>query len=320
MKKILLLITAFTCIYNVNAQTYYSLTGLSYTQDFNTMDTVTSSPSTNLPLGWSLFERGTGAAADQKYVAGYGASNAGNAYSFGVAADSDRALGSIASGSNQPHFGMAIINNTTSDINAITIAYKGEQWRLGDTLAVADSLVFEYSTLVWGMNDTVNTWTQEWGLMFNSPVVTAAAATPLVGNVAPNFTNKTGTFSVTVPVGDTIYLRWRDINITGADDGLSVDDLSINFSFSTKIKNTQNDIITTQGNLNTQLQIGINAQYDENAAIEIVNLNGQKVYSSIQKINVGTNRITLSQPQLPAGVYILRLKSNHLQGTIKISK
>jgi len=66
-------------------------------QDFDTLSNSTS-PSTVLPTGWYLAEIGTGGAADGKYVVETGSSNAGGAYSFGAASATDRALGSVGSG------------------------------------------------------------------------------------------------------------------------------------------------------------------------------------------------------------------------------
>jgi hypothetical protein len=72
-------------------------------QNFDTLSNSTS-PSNVLPTGWYLTEIGTGAAADGSYVVGTGSSNAGGAYSFGAAASTDRALGSVGSGSVTPIF------------------------------------------------------------------------------------------------------------------------------------------------------------------------------------------------------------------------
>ena len=71
------------------------------TQNFNTLSNSTT-PSNALPTGWYLTETGTGAAADGSYVVGTGSSNAGGAYSFGAALATDRALGSLGSGTVTP--------------------------------------------------------------------------------------------------------------------------------------------------------------------------------------------------------------------------
>ena len=94
-----------------NAQTPYSLTTTSYTQNFNTLDT-TNVPSTNLPAGWSIFESGTSSSVGNNYKGSIGNSNAGDTYSFGSAGNADRALGSVASGTNHERYGVAFTNNT----------------------------------------------------------------------------------------------------------------------------------------------------------------------------------------------------------------
>ena len=86
-----------------------------YTQDF---DTLTSS-GTNNPwtdnltlLGW-YSNRTT-------YSAGTGSSNAGALYSFGSTSSSERALGSVASGSTGTiYYGVRLTNNTSDPIVSI---------------------------------------------------------------------------------------------------------------------------------------------------------------------------------------------------------
>jgi hypothetical protein len=106
-------------------------------QNFNTLSN-SASPSNTLPTGWYLTEVGTGAAADGLYVVGIGSSNAGGAYSFGATSATDRALGSLGSGSVTPiHYGAQFTNNTGSVISSFTISYGGEVWRRGTATAAA---------------------------------------------------------------------------------------------------------------------------------------------------------------------------------------
>lgn len=94
-------------------------------QDFNTLSNSTS-PSNVLPSGWYLTEMGTGAAADGRYVVGDGSSNSGGAFSFGAVSSTERALGSLGSGSVTPiYYGAKFVNNSTGPITAITISYNG---------------------------------------------------------------------------------------------------------------------------------------------------------------------------------------------------
>lgn len=183
MKKIILALLAITTVGIAHAQTPVSITGTTYTQNFNSLDT-TSTPSSNLPAGWSIYEKGTSTAVDQKYKAGTGSSNAGDTYSYGLSGN-DRALGSLSSSTNKPRYGVGFTNNTGSTITSLAISYTGEQWRSGDVAAVPDSLILEYSTTATAINDTLSSWSQNYALMFNS-VITNLSNTALDGNLPAN--------------------------------------------------------------------------------------------------------------------------------------
>lgn len=227
MKKIFITITALLSFVVANAQV--NLTTMSYTQNFNTLDT-TVTPSTNFPTGWSTFEYGTSANADQMYSGGNGASNTGNTYSFGATSAIERALGSVSSGTNRMKWGVAITNNTGSTITSFVINFTGEQWRLGHATAATDSLVFEYSTAATGISDTTSPWFTNNSLVFTS-LITSGTTGTIDGNLPANQSAKSATVNITIPVGATIYLRWSDVKISGpGNDGLAIDDLSITFS------------------------------------------------------------------------------------------
>ncbi|MEZ5055075.1 MAG: hypothetical protein R2807_10010 [Chitinophagales bacterium] len=62
-------------------------------------------------------------------------------FSYGSTLDTDRALGSLGSGSVS--YGMKFINNTGGHITAITVSYTAENWRLGQKPAKRlDSTLF----------------------------------------------------------------------------------------------------------------------------------------------------------------------------------
>lgn len=230
MRKLLLSLSAVVGILSATyAQTPVSITGTTYTQNFNTLDT-TSAASTNLPAGWSLFEKGSGAAADQKYKGNTGTSNTGDTYSYGLAADADRALGSIASSSNTPHYGVKFANNSANSFTSMNVQFYVEQWRYAaDTIPVPDSLMLEYSLNATGINDTTASWFTS-SIVATSPLnAVNATATTVNGNLAANRTLVSGTINITVPIGSNVCIRWRDINIVGSDDGLGIDDLNITF-------------------------------------------------------------------------------------------
>ncbi len=235
MKKISLLLCTLAIGFAAQAQISVTGSTLTYTQDFNSLDTLSGTSSSALPAGWSIFEYGTSANVNQQYKGSNGGSNAGDTYSFGLS--SDRALGSLASGTLASHYGAKFINNTGVPINGFTLTYKGEQWRFGGPTSPAtsrpntDSLRFLYSTTATDVSDTTSAgYTESTALMLNSPNFSGAAALALDGNAAGNFTTKTGAVSVTIPVGGSLVIKWIDKNIQGNDDGLSIDDINIVFT------------------------------------------------------------------------------------------
>src|SRR6266540_3973637 len=111
-----------------------------YTQNFDTL--ASTGTSSVVPVGWKFAESSTN--ANTTYTAGTGSGNAGDTYSFGVSASTERAFGGLQSGSLVPIIGANFTNSIGSTITALAITYTGEQWRLG-TLARTDRLDFQYS-------------------------------------------------------------------------------------------------------------------------------------------------------------------------------
>lgn len=195
-----------------------------YSQDFASL--ASSGTSSVLPTGWLFSEAGTN--ANLVYTAGTGSGTAGDTYSFGSAASTERAFGGLQSGSLIPTIGAAFTNNTGATITSLTITYTGEQWRLGSA-GRQDRIDFQYSTNATSL--TTGTWTDENLLDFSSPFTTTAGV--LDGNAAANrTTNITSTITVNITSGSTFYIRWTDFNASGADDGLSVDDFQLQFTTS----------------------------------------------------------------------------------------
>ena len=202
-------------------------------QDFDTLSNSTS-PSGALPAGWYLTELGTGAAADGKYVVGTGSSNAGGAYSFGAAASTDRALGSVGSGSVATiHFGAKLTNAGQGLISVLTISYDGEMWRRGPSTS-PDGLTFSYSTTATDL--TSAGFVAVPGLSFTSPgSACAAAAGATDGNSTACRTTMTGTITgLSLNPGASIWIRWTDTDTPGSDDGVAIDNVSIAATFSTE--------------------------------------------------------------------------------------
>src|SRR5689334_24726434 len=106
--------------------------GTAYTQNFDTLSNTAGSTTNNLTLtGWVMTEAGGGARDNEQYAVDTGSSTTGDTYSYGVAGSTERALGGLQSGTLIPLVGVFFDNNTGSTIASLTIAYTGEEWRLG---------------------------------------------------------------------------------------------------------------------------------------------------------------------------------------------
>ncbi|WP_051503201.1 MULTISPECIES: endonuclease/exonuclease/phosphatase family protein [Nostocales] len=194
----------------------------SYSENFDTL--AGSGTSSQLPLGWALSETGTSANVNQQYTAGTGSGNAGDIYSFGAAGSTERALGTLLSGTLTPTIGVSFTNTTGDTITTLNVSYRGEQWRLGATgRAAADRLDFQYSLNATSL--ATGTWVDVDALDFSSPVTNQALGA-LNGNT--NNTTVPGTITgLNIPNGATFWFRWLDFDVTGSDDGLSIDDFSL---------------------------------------------------------------------------------------------
>lgn len=218
------IIAAATASINLTSEDFFPilLTG-NYSQDFNTLANAGTANAIAIP-GWILNETGNGARDNELHAADNGGSNTGDTYSYGVAASTERALGSLQSGTLISSFGSAYINNSAPTISRLRISYTGEQWRLGATDR-NDRLDFQYSTDA--TNLVTGTWIDVDQLDFIAPHSTGTVGS-LVGNDAAN--RVTVTFDITnlsIPIGTQFFIRWNDANASGSDDGLAIDDFSI---------------------------------------------------------------------------------------------
>ena len=119
-------------------------------------------------------------------------------------------------------------------------------YRLGSIIAgrVADRLDFQWSADAASINS--GTWTDIDSLDFSSPVVTGLAVGALDGNAAANRTALAGSITgLTIPNGASFWIRWADLNITGSDDGLAVDDFSITPTFDIPVQDTAPSVTAT---------------------------------------------------------------------------
>ncbi len=241
MKNLLLALLLFPVTFY--AQVAMNGSG-SYTQNF---DALLSTGSVN---DW--FENSTIAnwysqrtTPSTLYSASTGSGNFGGLYSYGSSGSSERSLGSIGSnnlsyGGDFAH-GVLLQNNGTDVVTNLNLTYTLEEWRNGGSNA-AQTVTVWYK--VSATRDTllnpgsINTgWTEVTALAGSSPVSSATAGA-LDGNATANKVTINGVLPSTVPSGSFIMIRWSDIDHTGSDDGLAIDDVSISWGSCTPTTGT----------------------------------------------------------------------------------
>ncbi len=203
-----------------------------YSNNFNSLSSTTGATDQTTGLGDFVLV-GSGA----NYNVGTGSSSAAEFYSYGSTSASDRALGSLASGTGN-RFGIMFVNNTGATVTQLRISYTGEQWRAAGN--AVDRLDFQYST-VNTANISDGATSANWvGSLYNAALGTGDFQSPINTSVGAidgnNALNRTPqSFLITglsIANGARFGIRWVDSNSPGSgsngnDDGLAIDDLLV---------------------------------------------------------------------------------------------
>ncbi len=148
-------------------------------------------------------------------------SSTGGLRSYGTTGAVDRALGTLASGTNTPGFGTVITNNSGSVLSSISLSFSTEEYR--NSTSAQNFISFAYGLS--GSSATTSNY-------LTSSSLTADARFDLVGDqpvtsngglATPIVTPVSGTINVTIGIGQSIFLRWQDFNDAGNDAGLAID-------------------------------------------------------------------------------------------------
>lgn len=212
-----------------HAQVSYVTAGSTYSQNFDNLyvtvpaNNITVAAST-LPLGWGFVE--AGANANTTLRNDNGSSGTGDTFLYGATSSNERAFGSYASGSLTSQFGLQLTNTSGGTLNSFTLSYTGEQWKDGGSAtAVLNSLAFAYGLGATSL--TAGTYTNVTQLNFQAVKNNLTADATLDGNLAANQLAISFTVTgISWTSGQSLFLRWTDINDPGNDDGLAIDNLS----------------------------------------------------------------------------------------------
>lgn len=174
-------------------------------------------------LGWSIARLG-GTSTSVLFHSSDGESSAGGLQSYGTTGASDRAQGSLASGTHAGGIGLTLVNQSGLLINNFTIRLIGEWWRRGGTGTI-QRLTFSYGI---GVESLMAPGTGSFISDDRLDFLTPSSSTSLGsnnGNADVNRRERLATFAdVRWLPGQRLVLRWIDANDPGNDDGLAIDD------------------------------------------------------------------------------------------------
>ena len=263
--------------------------------------------------GWYFVESTSN--ADGSYTAGTGSSATGDTYSYGASASTERALGSIASGNLLSRYGAQFTNNTGNTIDQLDISYVGEEWRFDPArgTTIKDQITFEYSTDATSL--TTGTWTAVTALLYETTNLTGTAGLRNGNDPAYRTALSNIITGLNINAGQTFWIRFVDVNVSGTDDGLAVDDFSLTPKNSTL---SVGDVIKSKNIFlkNTMVDNTLSFQAKGNASVKVYNANGQLVKTA----NVSAQNANVNVANLPKGNYVVTAELNGETVSQKILK
>jgi uncharacterized protein len=231
--KFAIVMAATMAIGSVASAAILTTAGLPVVETFDTLaGTGTNVAATGganpLPGAWKLLELPTSSTSSRlgdNYTANTGSDTASDTYSYGSGGSTDRALGSLASGSiSDLRFGTTILNSTGSTLDSIAISLRAETWRNGSS--TDDVANFQYSLDATSLN--TGTWTDIDSLDLITDATLDPANTAATRNGNVDFVDLAGSISsLNLANGQSLWIRWVDLDSTGSDDARGIDDVSI---------------------------------------------------------------------------------------------
>ncbi len=239
MKKLLtlftILLTVFLANFQLMAQTSVGTFGTPILQDFNTLTPAGTWTNNSTLSGW--YARTDATSNITTFGLNTGSTTTAALYSFGSTSASDRAFGFAASNgftgaasTGKGYMGWRILNTTGQVVTSITINWDGEQWRKMDN-ANTHSIILTYQIGSTVTDITGGTWVST-GLSFDSPITGATGTLVLDGNATGN-KEENITIMLTglnLGIGQEIMFRWEDLNDSGNDHFLAIDNVSVTFN------------------------------------------------------------------------------------------
>ncbi len=133
-------------------------------------------------------------------------------------------FGAPLSGATAGYVAVGFTNDSGQALSGFTLAFDGEQWRNGGNTS-AQTMVLEYG---FGSSfAAVSSWTAPGGTFDWTSPVTGSAAGPVDGTTAGLVAGRGGRLDATWAPGQTLWVRWDEVNDVGNDHGLAIDNFSL---------------------------------------------------------------------------------------------
>jgi hypothetical protein len=280
-----------------------------YNENFDGMGAT----GTTFATGWTAIRAsGSGTVgATLAMVADNGMLISGNVYNLGTTSATDRAFGTLASGSTVPAFGASFINNTGSTVSAISISAVMEQWRESNNATLNETVSFSYSLNATSLNTGV--WTAVTSLDLIEKLTSATTNLPIDGNLVANKTNISGNISgLTWTNGSTMWIKWVDVNDTGSDGTYAIDNFVFNATAALSTKQNSISGLNVYPNPVTDGNLYITSHSSEAKTVAVFDILGKQV------LNAKTSNNTVNVSSLKGGAYIVKITEEGKTDTRKL--
>jgi hypothetical protein len=195
----------------------------SYQQNFDILGTDTSW----LP-GWSGVNATGSPGTPLTLGITTGTTTSGGLYNVGSAGESDRAVGSLATGTVIPRFGVQFQNTSGTTFEGVQLGGVMEQWRSGSSATANEILTFEYSFNAQDIDDSLATWHTLAGMDLLERLTQTTTAAALNGNLPENQALLNGNIEDALWLDQGLLtLRWTDFNDTGSDGLYALDNFTL---------------------------------------------------------------------------------------------
>jgi hypothetical protein len=141
---------------------------------------------------------------------------------FGAEGSSERAVGALPTSNQIPSFGVVLTNETPEAFQSLNISFIGEQWRAGG-VNIPNVLSFRYGFGT-SLTDAATSFS---ALNFAAPILSGGEIALNGNDPANQIALSSVLTNLNWAPGQSLVLRWDIADLSGQDNGLAIDNLSL---------------------------------------------------------------------------------------------